>query len=380
MQQPKQQEQYSKFAQYLPTIGLGGKDLQEMVGIGHEIALEDNLPSLYQRTLKLMEPAIGSTSSVFFGAREYGQSIRFEEGTSRGVPVAAPREWSESYQSKDPFVGAMMNNVARHAPPVAVSSDLVNHREYVKSEFYNLFLKPQSIYHVMVIGLLIDGAPIGLFGFHRPYGATPFSQKEVTKAGMLVPALISSIRRVRAEEALHERNWILDTLSKDIPHKGVVILDDALDVEYANAGAREILELSAQNAHQKQSLAEEQRKACRRFLQNGQQDCTQLSTGVEQIQAKIHTFHKSSGEVRHAMYLGVPGDQVISQQRMIQHGLSAREIEVVHMVASGLTNPQVAERLFISPRTVQNHLRSIYAKVGVHNRTRLLYKLAAKDT
>jgi len=77
------------------------------------------------------------------------------------------------------------------------------------------------------------------------------------------------------------------------------------------------------------------------------------------------------------MYLGGSGEQVISLERMQQHGLSVREIEVVHMVASGLTNPQVAEQLFISPRTVQNHLRSIYAKVGVHNRTRLLYKLAS---
>jgi len=37
-------------------------------------------------------------------------------------------------------------------------------------------------------------------------------------------------------------------------------------------------------------------------------------------------------------------------------------------VATGMTNPQVAQRLFISPRTVQRHLNSIYRKLGVTSR------------
>jgi ATP/maltotriose-dependent transcriptional regulator MalT len=49
-------------------------------------------------------------------------------------------------------------------------------------------------------------------------------------------------------------------------------------------------------------------------------------------------------------------------------GLSTREVEVLRLVAQGLTNPQVAEHLFLSPRTVEQHLRSIYNKVGVSTR------------
>jgi DNA-binding CsgD family transcriptional regulator len=49
-------------------------------------------------------------------------------------------------------------------------------------------------------------------------------------------------------------------------------------------------------------------------------------------------------------------------------GLSAREVDVLRLVAQGLTNPQVAERLFLSPRTVEQHLRSIYNKLGVSTR------------
>lgn len=50
-------------------------------------------------------------------------------------------------------------------------------------------------------------------------------------------------------------------------------------------------------------------------------------------------------------------------------GLSVREVEVLRLVAEGLTDAQVAESLYVSPRTVGNHLRSIYRKLGVTSRT-----------
>ena len=49
-------------------------------------------------------------------------------------------------------------------------------------------------------------------------------------------------------------------------------------------------------------------------------------------------------------------------------GLSAREAEVLRLVATGLTNAEVAEKLFLSSRTVDWHLSSIYRKLGLHSR------------
>ena len=49
-------------------------------------------------------------------------------------------------------------------------------------------------------------------------------------------------------------------------------------------------------------------------------------------------------------------------------GLSAREVDVLRLVATGLTNAEVAEKLFISPRTVNWHLGSIYRKLGFSSR------------
>jgi DNA-binding CsgD family transcriptional regulator/tetratricopeptide (TPR) repeat protein len=50
-------------------------------------------------------------------------------------------------------------------------------------------------------------------------------------------------------------------------------------------------------------------------------------------------------------------------------GLTAREVEVLRLVAAGMTDARIAETLILSPRTVNTHLRSIYAKLGISSRS-----------
>jgi DNA-binding NarL/FixJ family response regulator len=49
-------------------------------------------------------------------------------------------------------------------------------------------------------------------------------------------------------------------------------------------------------------------------------------------------------------------------------GLTAREVEVLRLVAMGLTDADVADQLIISHRTVSTHLTSIYKKLGINSR------------
>ena len=50
------------------------------------------------------------------------------------------------------------------------------------------------------------------------------------------------------------------------------------------------------------------------------------------------------------------------------HQLSAREAEVMSLIADGQTNGQIAARLFLAEKTVKNHVRRIYSKLGVGSR------------
>jgi ATP/maltotriose-dependent transcriptional regulator MalT len=49
-------------------------------------------------------------------------------------------------------------------------------------------------------------------------------------------------------------------------------------------------------------------------------------------------------------------------------GLSARELEVMSLIAGGHTNGEIAAHLFLAEKTVKNHVRRIYSKLGVDSR------------
>jgi DNA-binding CsgD family transcriptional regulator len=65
----------------------------------------------------------------------------------------------------------------------------------------------------------------------------------------------------------------------------------------------------------------------------------------------------------------VPDPQPPPPDAQYTAGLTAREVEVLGLVAQGLTTPQIADQLIISPRTVHAHLRAIYGKLDVTTRS-----------
>jgi LuxR family maltose regulon positive regulatory protein len=54
--------------------------------------------------------------------------------------------------------------------------------------------------------------------------------------------------------------------------------------------------------------------------------------------------------------------------------LSERELEVLRLVSSGLTNREIGLRLHLSPNTIKRHTLNIYEKLGVHSRTEAVAK------
>jgi DNA-binding NarL/FixJ family response regulator len=52
--------------------------------------------------------------------------------------------------------------------------------------------------------------------------------------------------------------------------------------------------------------------------------------------------------------------------------LTARETQILKLIATGMTYPQIAERLVLSPRTVQNHVQNTLVKLQLHNKAQLV--------
>lgn len=80
--------------------------------------------------------------------------------------------------------------------------------------------------------------------------------------------------------------------------------------------------------------------------------------------ASVHTAPRSPGR---------PARRVVRDpdQPFEERPLTAREREVVALIAQGLTNREIAARLFIGQQTVKNHVHSIFGKLGISDRLQL---------
>lgn len=108
---------------------------------------------------------------------------------------------------------------------------------------------------------------------------------------------------------------------------------------------------------------------------------------VDEGQAMAHLLYKTlnrgiAPEYVNQLLRAFPGDESeqvepsssqVSELGYIEP-LSEREIEVLNLIAEGLTNPEIATRLVLSLYTVKTHTRNIYSKLGVNNRTQAVSK------
>jgi ATP/maltotriose-dependent transcriptional regulator MalT len=65
----------------------------------------------------------------------------------------------------------------------------------------------------------------------------------------------------------------------------------------------------------------------------------------------------------------VEGPFVRDEERVRELGLTPRELEILELLAAGLSNREIAERLFVSENTVKTHCRRLFDKLGAGRRT-----------
>jgi HD-GYP domain-containing protein (c-di-GMP phosphodiesterase class II) len=66
--------------------------------------------------------------------------------------------------------------------------------------------------------------------------------------------------------------------------------------------------------------------------------------------------------------LAAAGHQAVKKEPVHVAGLTEREVEILRLLARGLSNREIAQRLIVSPKTVGNHVQNIYGKIGVSTR------------
>lgn len=109
------------------------------------------------------------------------------------------------------------------------------------------------------------------------------------------------------------------------------------------------------------------------MIQSGASGYLVKSASKEEIEEAILSVYEGKLYMSLDINLSTEEKQDISKAPV----LSSREKEVLELIADGLTNPQIAAKLFISLHTVDSHRKNLLTKFGINN-TASLIKLAAK--
>jgi DNA-binding NarL/FixJ family response regulator len=94
----------------------------------------------------------------------------------------------------------------------------------------------------------------------------------------------------------------------------------------------------------------------------------------EQLRAALDTFERLGAAPwaeRTRSELRASGETARKRDPSTLAQLTPQELQVARFVAQGLSNKEVAAQLFLSPRTIDAHLRNVFAKLGVTSRTQL---------
>lgn len=79
-------------------------------------------------------------------------------------------------------------------------------------------------------------------------------------------------------------------------------------------------------------------------------------------------------EVEKEVYINLPPQKEINQHEIEKLGISKRELDVLQLMATGLSNEEIAGRLFVSLNTIKTHSSNIFLKLDVKRRMQAVEK------
>jgi DNA-binding CsgD family transcriptional regulator len=280
-------------------------------------------------------------------------------GDARIPPEYEPRLAQAEYSGAEPHTFATL---AQRNQPMARLSDLPD-RDRNRSSRLNNVWRPLGLDQELRVMFLIDGACWGGAGMVR--GGRDFTDREVDFLAAVAPAIASATRLVVRSEA---------SGSMTVGHPAIVVIGPRGELRALTPAGQEWRERLDQIAPGRFALMMQVMALGARTATSGSFR-TRLRDADGQW-ASLEASPLIGGDEDQIAVTIEParGDQLISLL-FAAYGLTAREREVCGEVMAGHSTSDIAARLFISSNTVQDHLKSVFGKVGVRSRGELVARL-----
>jgi DNA-binding CsgD family transcriptional regulator len=363
------------------------RDEGRILDVSEKMVRLTQVDDIRNTALLHLEPILKAHKSNFFLAQNGDNNLNIKDAAARGIEKKYFDYFEERYYRMDPFINAI--NAALISPKAVYTTDqLVPYGEYVKTEYYNEFIKPQDIYAELVVYLTSGTRLLGVMSFFRPRGRPVFSEEDRVNARRAAPYICATLERALALEDASQKDVVIRSILSGLPHKGIVLMDQNMEPVYVSETARDILSLMPPEPACRRTVARFQIPAelhqrlepCKEALR--MEKCPEagerrfeipIKNKVQRISACLRFVSIPRQRPFYVLTLESPMPELYVTQRLREIGLTKRETDVASLVCEGLSNARISERLFISEYTVANHLRSIYEKLGVSNRTSLAH-------
>jgi DNA-binding NarL/FixJ family response regulator len=99
----------------------------------------------------------------------------------------------------------------------------------------------------------------------------------------------------------------------------------------------------------------------------------------EQIVRALEKAHEGEEVLPRELLRGLVSEMLAKEREPDLSGLGARKMEILEMVVEGLSNAQIAQRLYLSESTIKQHLRSAYKTLGVKSRNEAAQVVRSSD-
>jgi DNA-binding CsgD family transcriptional regulator len=252
--------------------------------------------------------------------------------------------------------------LARQRTPVARLSDLP-HREVVRSQRLHEVYRPLGLAHEARVAFTVDGACWGVAGLLREPSSADFDDRELDFLAAVAP-LVATATRVALRHATQE--------PAREPGPAVIVVDRKGQVQASTPAAQ----LWAAALDRTDGIAVALR-AVATAAANGEANATVRLRDDSGRWVVLHASPLVGGTASDQIVVTVESALASDVTRLLlaAYGLSPRERDVSVEVLAGASTGEIAARLFISANTVQDHLKSIFAKVGVRSRRELVAHL-----
>lgn len=259
--------------------------------------------------------------------------------------------------------------------------DLVSEQTWRESRVYREFLDPNGYRYAVVIQMGHGSSPTGALCLLRRNSSQPYGEHELHMLRLLQPHIENAFNRALVFKSVVDAR---DALQAGIEQfdRPIFVFDRDLELVRMNISARQLCE----NSSSFETALSAIKQAALRLIDLKSSGRTNFDypAGVKCIlNGKVYMIEGSKvclPDPPSFRWIIVTIDMtthLLEAMRlsMAANEFSRREAEICMMLVSGMSNREIAEKLFIAEFTVKDHVKSIFDKLGVSSRSEIAPKL-----